>query len=199
MSLPPQPRNNRRGSTGSGGDGFSSQDEDEDDGLEPGVVRRPNTQGNAGGVGGNTGGARGDRGESFLEAFGISSSWTPPWSTTKVAVQKPGPTKTRPDHERRKTAEDGAERASPPRPRQQQEGKRREEGVGRPQRGPGRAAAAAATGAGAQDSRDRGRGRGREKGVPDRKAPQLCVLDARTAVAALGNQLVGKGIETGAG
>lgn len=43
---------------------------------------------------------------------------------------------------------------------------------------------------------------GAEAGCDDSEAemgaeePRLCVLDARTAVAALGNQLVGKGVET---
>lgn len=37
---------------------------------------------------------------------------------------------------------------------------------------------------------------GKEERTKDGE-PRLCVLDARTAVAALGNQLVGKGVETG--
>lgn len=191
VSLPPQPRSNRRGSTGSGVD-------EEDDGLEPNMVqpatvRQKSDVGNPAKEGGGGGG-----GESFLEAFGISS-WTPPWSTTKVAVQQPS-AKSRPDLGKpadvQPSIPDGVEHAS--RHRQQQEGKRRGEGVGGSHRDSRRAAVAAA-GADAPDARERGKSRGREKGGPDRKSPHLCVLDARTAVAALGNQLVGKGIETGAG
>lgn len=188
VSLPPQPRSNRRSSTGSGGDGFHSQEEDE--GLES-KMRVPSDAGNAA--------KGGDRGESFLEAFGISS-WTPPWSTTKVAVQQPS-TNSRPERgpaDSQALALDNAKR--PPRHKEQtREGKRQEEGAGRSQQRESARAAAAEAGADAQGVKERGRGRERGEGEPDRKAPQLCVLDARTAVAALGNQLVGKGIETGAG
>lgn len=40
---------------------------------------------------------------------------------------------------------------------------------------------------------------GGHESAAETEEPRLCILDARTAVSALGNQLVGKGIETGLG
>lgn len=40
---------------------------------------------------------------------------------------------------------------------------------------------------------------GEEAGADGDGQPRLCVLDARTAVAAIGNKLIGKGVETGLG
>ncbi|CAM9387147.1 unnamed protein product, partial [Hapterophycus canaliculatus] len=150
-------------------------------------------------------------GESLLEAFGISS-WTAPWSTTKEKVQAKAQTQEGPPELEALRDGDGnggtqgvgngdakevVETAPPSHRRpQQQEGKRQAgASCGRLGREPegGEGAAAAAAEAALVDAR------GKEAQKSQREPPRLCVLDARTAVAALGNQLVGKGIETGAG
>lgn len=150
----------------------------------------------------------GGGGESLLEAFGISS-WTPPWSTSKEQVQKQAQTQEGPpelEALRDRGGNDGSPGAAngdgeetletaplTHRGQQQHQGKLRDEAssgsVGQEAEGGGGAVAELAVVI----------GRGREGAKPGRVPPRLCVLDARTAVAALGNQLVGKGIETGAG
>lgn len=127
----------------------------------------------------------GDKGGSFLEFVGMSS-WTPPWSVTRVSVQQPEEQQ-RPgtgDGDKHATSRGKQQQQQPP-PQQQQQKQGLEEAGSKERAGgfPGGVYATA------------GKGREGTGGSP----PQLCVLDARTAVSAMGNQLVGKGVETGAG
>lgn len=125
---------------------------------------------------------------SLLETFGISS-WTPPWATTKVAVQQPTsrvePTGQETVADSRKTLDENCEEPSL---RANLKGNEKH---------PAEAGSSAQ-----QESEEAEAGRGRGSGTregPEKVKPRLCVLDARTAVAALGNKLIGKGIERGEG
>ncbi|CAM9493681.1 unnamed protein product [Scytosiphon promiscuus] len=197
LSLPPKPRSHR------GGSGARAPEEAQETTLSP-ASGEDNRGGQSGGRAVVKRASResfGGGGESLLEAFGISS-WTPPWSTTKeqVQVQTQTQTQTQEGPPELEALRDGDGNGGTPvvvkgygkealdtatRPAAASS-RRSEQKAGR---GGGKATAESAV----VDAR----GRGADK--PRREPPRLCVLDARTAVAALGNQLVGKGIETGAG
>lgn len=134
-----------------------------------------------------------DLGESLMGLMGMSS-WTPPWSMTRVSIQQ----EEKDDKQGRKphaeTKPDTADLRS--------NVKRREE----TDRGRSRSEAGAVTGAwaakrstGVVTTACEGFTLGGVGVAGDGEEPQLCVLDARTAAAAMGNQLVGKGVERGAG
>ncbi|CBN77430.1 conserved unknown protein [Ectocarpus siliculosus] len=226
-SLPPGLRGNRRSTIGGGGgarageatprlkaadggNGSSSKGAGKQGG-ERGTEPAANA---ANAAAGKTEEPRAESGESFLDAL---SSWTPPWSTTKVAVQhtqpghqshasrhhegltppkkEPGAPPDLPSLDRGGGGGGGQRQVETKQPRGENEERRRAEARSSERVGPeesafhGSCASPAGTAAGGKGSETPGSG----------KAPRLCLLDARTAVAALGNKLVGKGIETGAG
>lgn len=123
-----------------------------------------------------------DLGESLMGLMGLSS-WTPPWSMTRVNIQQ----EVKEDEQGRKshteTKPDTADARS--------NVKRQEE------RGESQAERKRSTGV--MTTACEGFTLGGIGVVGDGEEPQLCVLDARTAAAAMGNQLVGKGVERGAG
>lgn len=134
------------------------------------------------------------------------SNWSPPWSLTPVSVQleqqQPKSTQrktlisTSPSQYRAAVASSGRNETADPSPAHsanqsatnspQERSGWKMGGVSGKQ---GRAKVSTAEG-------DGGRGDGERNG---KDHPRLCVLDARTAVAAMGNQLVGKGVEMGLG
>ncbi|CAM9855011.1 unnamed protein product, partial [Ectocarpus fasciculatus] len=236
-SLPPGLRGNRRSTIGGGGvargretnpplkatdrgTGSSSSSSSSEGAAKQGGERGTEPAAAAAAAAGKTREPRPEGGESFLDAL---SSWTPPWSTTKVAVQQP-----QPGHQRHASHSQNQgptptkkEQGAPPdlpslddgggggggggdqrqvetkQPRGQNEERRRAGGrsserVGAEEESAFHGSCASPAGAAAAG------GKGSET-RDSRKAPRLCLLDARTAVAALGNKLVGKGIETGAG
>ena len=168
--------------------------------------------GGAGG-GGGSGGSDGrtteekaaDLGDSFLNFVGMTS-WTPPWSTTRVSVQQPVvPDKEFARSEKGKKQQQGGqtEEQQQQQQRQQQQQKGGRDGGGAEGDGRRRGGAGGGRGGGAGGVVVPPSPTVAAKGVKGAGSgdgePRLCVLDARTAVAAMGNQLVGKGVETGAG
>lgn len=140
----------------------------------------------AGGVGGKT--EEGDFGDTFLNFVGMTS-WTPPWSTTRVSVQESNGLKENGVRENTLAAQGQGKKLGKETEKQQQ-GQSGAPGDSWRKRGARDVFAPSSPDAAAKGVKGAG---------PGDVEPQLCVLDARTAVAAMGNQLVGKGVETGAG
>lgn len=161
---------------------------------KPGDPSRSRVEGDRGdvnGVRGSKNKTKPDLGESFLDFVGMSS-WTSPWSVTRVNVQE-----TQQKQLNKKApmppieCNQELERKQQHHQQDSSENSTLSKGVvGMSDGGEGRRSGA----------KVRPASRGGVATGGDRAAePRLCVLDARTAVAALGNQLVGKGVETGAG
>ena len=139
--------------------------------------------GSGGGMGGEDVGDK-----SFLEMMGSVGmpSWTPPWSLARVNIQQVGEGMEKERHSKSK-AEITEQRNLMKDAWDEGRTKAKASGTKRATCGPKPSASTTFRG---------GKEAGGEAGD---RGPELCVLDARTAVSALGNQLVGKGVETGAG
>lgn len=184
--------NGKENSDGGGGDGRPDTSGDRagvnrdkgeasrDRGGDGSVVGKGTTDRGAANSKGKAGGGRGEE-MSFFELVG---SWSPPWSITRVNVQEPQQPAGGKDHEQDVTTQKQHQQQKQKQQQQQAEDadtkKRGKDSVEEAEEG--------------VISEEGVEGAGSEDGEP-----QLCVLDARTAVAALGNQLVGKGVETGNG
>lgn len=220
-SLPPGLLGNRRSTIGGGGGARAGEttprlkaaDGGSGSSSKGAVAKQGGERGTepaaAAAAAGKTKEPRVESGESFLDAM---SSWTPPWSTTKVAVQQTQPGHQSPASHDEPKKEPGAPPELPSldhsggggsgqrqvetkQARGENQERRRAEARSSERVG---SEESAFHGACASPARTTAGGRGSET-PGSGKAPRLCLLDARTAVAALGNKLVGKGIETGAG
>lgn len=142
----------------------------------------------------------GDLGESLMGLVGLSS-WTPPWSMTRVNIQQgeEGDKLEQKPPDKHAQPETKPDTADPRSNIKRREEKDRDRSKSQAETKTEAGAMAAKRSTGVPTTASEGFKLGGSEVAGDGEEPQLCVLDARTAAAAMGNQLVGKGVERGAG